>query len=162
MLPSAADATHYSVVGRLDSPQAAIVLRYHAARAKDVQRTFAIDAAGATGGSLLRRIWAQRKLNELLEDETRNQQEIAALGKQFGIVTPCTSLMVLETLQQYLIYGIEPPDSSLQMKRDYLRLTGEAGHPLGGNGGARLTVAAGSGTAPHATSVARAKFGEDR
>ncbi len=113
---------HFSIVGRLESPQATVALQYHADRAPDVDRTFAIDAATATSGSLLRRIWAQRRLDRLLDDELGNQQEIAELGKQYGIVTPCTSLMVLETLDQYLMYGIEPPDSSPEMEQEYLRL----------------------------------------
>ena len=122
VLPSEAGAVgRFSVIGRLESPQAAVMLRYGAAGLDAVQRTFTIDGTEATSGSLLRRLWAQRKLDELLVHEQRNQQQIAALGREYGLVTPFTSLMVLETLQQYLAYGIEPPESLPGIRKKYLR-----------------------------------------
>jgi Ca-activated chloride channel homolog len=131
LLSSKSDAVagHSIVVGRLESPQATVTFRYDSDRAVDVEHTYAIDEAAATSGSLLRRLWAQRKLNELLDEQRPKQQAIAALGKQFGIVTPYTSLMVLETVEQYLTYGIEPPDSSPGLRREYLRLAGNGAAP---------------------------------
>ena len=138
---SGAGGRHFFVVGRLETPQAAVTIRYRSARATDVQRTYAIDGAAAASGSLLRRIWAEQKLNELLDEAPLDQKTIAALGKQFGVVTPYTSLLVLETVQQYLMYGIEPPDSSPQLKQEYLRLAHPAGNlksmPQGARGGDR-------------------------
>jgi Ca-activated chloride channel family protein len=146
-----ADAKLLSIVGRLESPQAAIELRYHSLHASDVRRTFALDAAAATSGSLLSKIWAQRKLNELVDDEERNRGEIAALGRRFGIVTPFTSLMVLETLQQYVMYGVEPPDSSPQMKQEYLRLV----RPAAVNSSVRSAVPSAAPPAALATAFDR-------
>ena len=39
----------------------------------------------------------------------RNEEQIAALGARYGLVTPFTSLMVLESLEQYVQHHIEPP-----------------------------------------------------
>ncbi len=40
-------------------------------------------------------------------------------------MTPGTSLLVLETLQQYVEHKVEPPASRKQMRADYLRLVEE-------------------------------------
>ena len=50
-----------------------------------------------------------------------NEKEIAALGKQFGLVTPYTSLLVLDSLEQYVQYEIAPPKSLAAMREEYMR-----------------------------------------
>jgi hypothetical protein len=70
-----------TVMGRLDSEQAAVTLRYRAVGQKDSERTFTVDATQAREGSIVRSLWAQQKLCELAVHELRNQQEIIALGK---------------------------------------------------------------------------------
>ena len=115
------DADRVTLVGRLDGPIGIIDRSYLAAGPNPQQeRRFTIDGTAPAEGSLLRRLWAQRKLDDLLIHEQRNRQEIIALGKEFGLVTPFTSLMVLETLQQYLQYQIEPRKSLPAMRTAYL------------------------------------------
>lgn len=46
--------------------------------------------------------------------------EIISIGKKFSIVTPKTSLIVLETLDQYIRHKIEPPASLPEIRRQYL------------------------------------------
>jgi hypothetical protein len=55
------------------------------------------------------RAWAgcQAKKLALSDDQA---EEILSLGRQYGLVTPGTSLLVLETLEQYLEYNITPPE----------------------------------------------------
>jgi len=43
------------------------------------------------------------------------------LGRRFGIVTPEASLLVLETVEQYVQHGIEPPRTRPQVRAEYLR-----------------------------------------
>ena len=43
--------------------------------------------------------------------QKKNEREIVALGKQLGMVTPYTSLIVLDTLEQYVQNEIAPPKS---------------------------------------------------
>lgn len=45
------------------------------------------------------------------------------LARQFSLVTPHTSFMVLETLEQYLEYSIEPPTTLGEIRRAWLELT---------------------------------------
>ena len=67
LLPSATGPLtgRFTLVGRLESRQAALMLCYRAAGQDQRERTFTIDGAGAAEGSLLRRLWAQKKLDEL-------------------------------------------------------------------------------------------------
>lgn len=57
----------------------------------------------------LQRVWAQKKIGELDVQYESNKELIGFLGKQFSIVTRNTSLIVLETVQDYVRYEIEPP-----------------------------------------------------
>ncbi|UIR55217.1 hypothetical protein LZQ00_13165 [Sphingobacterium sp. SRCM116780] len=55
------------------------------------------------------KIWAQQKIAALDVDYNQNKEQIEELGKQFGIVTRNTSLIVLETASDYVRYDIAPP-----------------------------------------------------
>lgn len=57
----------------------------------------------------LQQIWAQKKIEALDLQYEDNREEIETLGKQFGIVTRNTSLIVLETVEDYVRYAITPP-----------------------------------------------------
>lgn len=67
----------------------------------------------------LQRIWAQKKIAALDVQYQQNKPLIELLGKQFGIVTRNTSLIVLETVNDYLLYDIEPP---AELRDEYDRL----------------------------------------
>ena len=60
------------------------------------------------------RIWATKKINELDMNYNKNKNAIESLGKKYGIVTRNTSLMVLEEVQDYIRYNIDPPAELLQ------------------------------------------------
>ena len=62
-----------------------------------------------TNTGLIRRIWAQKKLAELDINHTENDDEITALGKEFGIITRNTSLIVLDRVEDYVEHEILPP-----------------------------------------------------
>lgn len=53
--------------------------------------------------------WAQKKISELELFADKNKDEIKNLGKQFGIVTMNSSLIVLENVSDYVKYEITPP-----------------------------------------------------
>lgn len=59
--------------------------------------------------------WAESYLNSIVTlDE--HKKEITALGLQYQLVTPFTSMLVLETLQDYITYEIEPPQKDWQIQ----------------------------------------------
>lgn len=59
-------------------------------------------------GELLAGLWAQARLQQLAADRRGNREEMQRLSQQFGLVGPDTSLIVLETLEDYLRYAIRP------------------------------------------------------
>jgi hypothetical protein len=67
------------------------------------------------------RFWAQRKIDELLlfPDVKENEAVLKQLGQKYNLVTPNTSLIVLETLDQYLKYEIEPPLTLPEIHKQY-------------------------------------------
>ncbi|WP_343563470.1 VIT domain-containing protein [Sphingobacterium sp.] len=70
----------------------------------------------------LQQIWAQKKIEALDVQYEDHREEIEAIGKQFGIVTRNTSLIVLENVEDYIRYAITPPAELLP---EYNRLLKE-------------------------------------
>ncbi len=113
------------IAGKLTSPTAKLTLNYgHGTRIAS-STTVALTQAGAAEGSLVPRAWAQRRIAELAVEEQKNHDAILALAREFGVVTPNTSLLVLETLEQYLQYKITPPKTREEMYATYQKRIGE-------------------------------------
>jgi hypothetical protein len=106
----------FLLAGVLKDPAAQLTLEFDGG----VTKTLTVKAADAVEGDLLRRYWAQRKLSELLIAKEMNEDEITRLGKAHGLVTPFTSLIVLETLDQYVEHGILPPKTLPDMRAKYI------------------------------------------
>lgn len=76
------------------------------------------NSASAGEFALLRRIWAEKKITQL-QREGAQAKDIDAVGRQYGIVTEGNSLIVLETVADYVRYQITPPE---EFQREYNRL----------------------------------------
>jgi tetratricopeptide (TPR) repeat protein len=68
------------------------------------------------------RVWAQKKIAEMDVHYGQNKEDNERLGRQFGIVTRHTSLLVLESAADYARYEIEPP---VELRSEYDRLVKE-------------------------------------
>ncbi|MEO6992463.1 MAG: VIT domain-containing protein [Lacunisphaera sp.] len=66
--------------------------------------------AGENSGRLAAHAWAVMKIASLEPDFAANREDIRRTSQEFGVVTADTSLIVLETLQDYLRYDIAPPE----------------------------------------------------
>jgi len=117
-IPQAVD-THFTLAGILKTESARIVLQYGYNGKVKKEQSYTISGANAAGGELLRLTWAQNKLSELVIFPERNSELIVALGKEHGFVTPGTSLIVLESLEQYVEHRIAPPESLPEMREEY-------------------------------------------
>ncbi len=100
---------NFSVAGITDEPRAEITLLFGYGNKVTTEKTIKLDARSSGSEGNVYRIWAQKKINELDMRYEKNKEELSELGQQFGIVTRNTSLIVLETLQDYITYGITPP-----------------------------------------------------
>lgn len=107
------------LVGRVTAGDAAITLRCGYTQDMAKNNTITFSTSKAIKGGLLRRYWAQRKLDDLLLNQKKNEQAITELGKQYAVVTPGTSLIVLENVNQYVEYGITPPATLPDMLKQY-------------------------------------------
>ncbi len=109
------------ITGRLLSESATLTLNYGSRSRILDAREIQLRQSDAVEGRLVPRAWAQRRIAELSMDETKNHNAILDLGREFGIVTSNTSLLVLETLQQYIQYNITPPRSRADMYAAYVK-----------------------------------------
>ncbi len=91
--------------------------------------SFDVDTAAAVQGGLNRSFHAQNKLIRLLAEPQGSARDegLRLLGEEFGIVTPGTSLLVLENLNQYLEHEVRPPACCPELRREYdQRIAGRA------------------------------------
>ena len=109
------------VTGRLLATDAAIVLRYGVpGRAATESRTVTVRRTANEATGLVEQLWAQQRVAALAADADVNRAELVRLGQRFSIVTPGTSLLVLETLAQYLEHDVTPPASQPEMRQAFL------------------------------------------
>ena len=71
--------------------------------------------------ALLRRVWAEKKIAQLRR-EGAESKAIDVVGRRYGIVTEGNSLIVLETVEDYVRYQITPPK---ELEQEYNKLSSE-------------------------------------
>lgn len=109
---------HFSIAGILDSQQTNLTLLFGYSNQVEKKVSVKLNAKEAGQQGNVYRIWAQKKINELDMQYEKNKDELTELGQQFGIVTRNTSLIVLETVQDYITYNIVPP---AELQAEYFR-----------------------------------------
>jgi Ca-activated chloride channel family protein len=109
-----------TVAGRLTGPGTRLHLRYgfpggggELVRTHDVRAT----SKGSTG--LAARRWAGRRVAALSLAPERHGAELVELGRRFSIVTPGTSLLVLETIDQHVEHRVRPPETLPDLRHEY-------------------------------------------
>lgn len=68
-----------------------------------------VPALTASEGTLLATMWAARRMQHLASQADQRKDEFLALGRRYGVAGPGLSLIVLETLEQWIEHKIEPP-----------------------------------------------------
>ncbi|MGN0853060.1 MAG: VIT domain-containing protein [Kiritimatiellia bacterium] len=105
-----------TVLGRLEAEEAEIVLAYGLGRRSAPVR---IRKADAREGRTLATAWAAGRVNELSARAEEHAEELLAIGRRYGLASPATSLIVFETLDQWLAYDVEPPESLAELHREW-------------------------------------------
>lgn len=99
-----------SVAGVCYDPQQEVTLQFGFAGKVVSETKVALDfTKQKVTGLDLPKIWARKKLAQLDRRYEDNKLEIRELGRHYGLVTRNTSLIVLETVEDYVTYSIEPP-----------------------------------------------------
>lgn len=102
------EAGRLAVSGVLTSAQSRVVVKLQQADGSVTTRTVVVNSGQNVSG-LAAAQWARGKLADLAADARTNRQAIRQIGKRFGIVTPETSLLVLERVEDYVRHEITPP-----------------------------------------------------
>jgi tetratricopeptide (TPR) repeat protein len=110
-----------TIAGRLLARTATLTLNYGRDGVVSQHVPITISQDGASEMNLVSRYWAQLKLADLSANVDRNEAEITALGKQFNLVTPYTSMIVLESVDQYLRHKIVPPRSRGEIYSQFMQ-----------------------------------------
>ena len=108
---------NFTLAGELQTKEASLILSFGYPKNVIVQKEIHFAAnpdASESEFDLLRRIWAEKQIAQL-EREGAEQKQIDAVGREYGIVTEGNSLIVLETVEDYVRYRITPP-KELQME----------------------------------------------
>ncbi|HEY8976847.1 MAG TPA: DUF2135 domain-containing protein, partial [Burkholderiaceae bacterium] len=109
------------VAGRFTGAKAMLDLVLESGDGRTLHKT--IELAAPKGGDdaptgFVAQRWARLRVDELMAQPQLHRTEITALGKRYAIVTPETSLIVLETLEDYQRYELEPPPGPLREAYD--------------------------------------------
>ena len=95
------------VAGRLTEPTSSMRVTVNEA---GVVRTINVPvAADAPQSAQIAALWASWQVAVRAAEPERHRAAIARLGQRFGIVTPGTSLLVLEAPEDYVRYDIQAP-----------------------------------------------------
>jgi hypothetical protein len=109
-----------TVAGICYQPQKNIVLLFGYGGKVWNEETVTLNyARQQTASQIPEHIWAQKKIAELDTRYEDNKPDIQRLGRRYGIVTRNTSLIVLENLNDYITYQIEPP---AELREEYDRI----------------------------------------
>lgn len=66
--------------------------------------------------TLVKRLWGKQKLQFLNKNKELNKTAIISLAKQYHLVTDYTSMLILDRIEDYVRYRIEPPQ---ELKQEY-------------------------------------------
>ena len=103
--PQYDDRLDVIVASRDDVPARAVTVRRLAKGEK------LPDGAVVKEGKLLATAWAANRVKDLAAQAESRADEFLSLGRRYGVASDVTSLIVLESLEQYLEHKIEPPKS---------------------------------------------------
>ncbi len=105
-----------TLLGQLVAPEATVEIEHGAGA---LSEPFVLRAEDAREGQTLATAWAAARVNQLSPRAEQFEDDLLALGRKYGLVSPATSLLVLESLDQWVRHEIEPPASLPEMREQY-------------------------------------------
>lgn len=109
----------FSLSGKLRRKQADITLQFGRGNTVEKTVTVRVSAIDGLASENVAYQWAVKKIAALGADYEANKDEIIETAKKYNVVTEGTSLIVLDSVQDYVRYGIVPPE---ELKAEYDRL----------------------------------------
>ncbi|MFP4845924.1 VIT domain-containing protein [Winogradskyella sp. PE311] len=84
----------------------------------EITERIKVDMSSSSNSETTRRLWAKNKLKYLIKDKQTNKAKIIELAVRHHLISPYTSMIVLDRIEDYVRYKIEPPSELLD---DYNR-----------------------------------------
>lgn len=109
---------NFSCVGKAEGATNEVKLHFGFGNTVTETHVILVDNTERIENEVGERIWAQKKLKSLLVSS--NKKEIMNHGKKYSLVTPGTSLIVLDRVEDYVRYEITPPQSLLNEYKELL------------------------------------------
>lgn len=109
---------YFDLAGILKTDKANLKLNYGTKNKETQTQSFEISKVSDAPVS---RIWAGKKIQALMADEEKNQEEIMRIARKFNVVTSNTAFIVLDRVEDYVAHGIVPPE---ELKEEYYKLLG--------------------------------------
>ncbi|MEM9984255.1 MAG: VIT domain-containing protein [Bacteroidota bacterium] len=108
------------LTGRMTEAQAQVRLQIQSENGPSSTITLDLNPSSAREESTLPyRVWAGKELDFLLAAPTQDPDQVTRFAMEHHLVSPYTSMLVLEDLEDYLTYQISPPEGPL--RDEYLR-----------------------------------------
>ena len=85
------------------------------------EKEIPVDIEKISSGDLLRTAWALMKLDAMKQDPRTSEEDFVRHGQTFGIVTPGTSMLVLDSYDLYRTHRVRPPEALAQWRARYDR-----------------------------------------
>ncbi|MBX3626077.1 MAG: DUF2135 domain-containing protein [Rhizobacter sp.] len=98
------------LAGQLTQRDAELTLEFERADGRVERRRMSVSAGDGTSTQVAQR-WAALRIAELEGAVADTRAEVRRLGRAYGLVSRETSLIVLEALDDYVRFEIEPPPS---------------------------------------------------
>ncbi|MEF8770698.1 MAG: VIT domain-containing protein [Candidatus Accumulibacter phosphatis] len=117
--PPDQESGRLAVAGVLTEPTAVIDLEWRKPGGGIERQQVRVGGTNTLPASIAAQAWARLRLQQLLPERAIHRAAIARLGKSFGLVTPGTSLIVLDRVEDYVRHEIPPP---AELRADYERL----------------------------------------
>ena len=108
---------NFNLSGIIEGEKSEVILHFGFGDVITESKAFTVDNSQRLSNTLGERIWAQKRLKSLLIED--NTAAVKAHGKKFNLVTPSTSLIVLDAVSDYVQYEITPPVS---LQDEYFKL----------------------------------------
>ena len=123
-------SSQFSLSGVLKKKNATVKLYFGHGNTVEESVSVALSATNENESDYVAREWASKKIDSLSRDYEKNKTEMLALAKRFGIVTKDTSLIVLDTANDYVRYGIVPPESDKELRAEYDKIIARQGNSI--------------------------------
>ncbi|RLJ99502.1 uncharacterized protein DUF2135 [Tenacibaculum discolor] len=86
-----------------------------------VTKVLTLNLKSSLASNQVKRLWAKEKLKYLNNEKEENKKEIISLAKQYHLITDYTSMLILDRIEDYVQYGIEPPKELRSRYKELLK-----------------------------------------